>query len=442
MRSMLDVLHGLHKRYRLRNLGRYLSPVRRITRVAPVPGRRLVAMTFDDGPTAAPCRPGSSKGLTATILDALAAYGARGTFDVIGTTAENYPDEEGRLNTVYWSGVKYDHYPEFGQDRLAGVVNQPELVRRMLAEGHELANHGYRHIAFGPPPRPYRARQYLANFAAVVEDIRLLHDLVQNEFGYTMLLARPPHYIDWTADGKSAYTAYAAFGYNYLAASFDGGGWKPSCGSYARDVEAMVNAVRQALARDPEALNGQIIFQKDGYNMSKESPVADALPQQLEILRRYDYEVVTVSELLELSPFTDLPCDHFAFPAAKKLLEAGYLVAYQDNSFRPNRYLTRAELAAMLLPTPWPVEVQGWKLKDVDPRHPYAVAIQSLYHRKLLDWPEDSFQPDAPVTWSDLLTLAQRLDFHSKATPPPSRNSGPVTRAAAVAFLGALLTNM
>lgn len=439
---MLAPLAGWHKKRRLGKLGRYLSPVRRITRVAPVPGRRLVAMTFDDGPTAAPCRPGSTRGLTAAILEALAAYGARGTFNVIGTTAENYPDVEGRLNTVYWSGVKYDHYPEFGQDHLAGVVNQPALVRRLLAEGHELANHGYRHIAFGPPPWPYRARAYLPHFAAVVEDLRLLHELVQREFGYTMLLARPPHYIDQTADGRSAYDAYAVFGYNYLAASFDGGGWKPSCGNYGRDVEAMVGALRRALARDPEALNGQIIFQKDGYNMSKESPVADALPQQLELLRRYDYQVVTVSELLELSPFSDLPCDHFAFPAAKKLLESGYLVAYRDNTFRPTQYLTRAELAAMLLPLPWSVEVRDWKIKDVSPRHPYAVAIQNLYRRRLVDWPEDSFQPEAPVTWADLITVAQRLDFPSRLGSAPASKSNPVMRATAVALLATLLTEM
>ena len=30
---------------------KYITPTRRIERVFPVPGRRLVAMTFDDGPT-------------------------------------------------------------------------------------------------------------------------------------------------------------------------------------------------------------------------------------------------------------------------------------------------------------------------------------------------------------------------------------------------------
>ncbi|MBC7347505.1 MAG: polysaccharide deacetylase family protein [Clostridia bacterium] len=442
MESLAGVLSAFSRRRQRQAQARWLVPVRRISRVAPVPGRRLVAMTFDDGPTAAPCRPGGGKGVTEAILEALAAYGARATFNVIGTTAPNYPDVEGKRGTVYWSGVKYDHYPAFGEDHLAGVANQPELVRRILAAGHELANHGYRHIAFGPPPWPYGSRQHLPNLAAVVEDLRLLHDLVQQEFGYAMSLARPPHYIDQTADGSSAYSAYAVLGYNYLAASFDGGGWKPSCGSYRRDVKAMVARIRKVLARNPEALNGQIIFQKDGYNMSKESPVVDALPQQLEILRRYDYEVVSVSELLALSPFADLPNDHFAFPAAKGLLEAGYPITYRDNTIRPTQYLTRAELAAMILPWPWPVEVRGLKFKDVSPDHPYAAAIQNLCQQNLLNCQEDTFQPDIPITWSELLTVGQRFNFRFPTPPPPPRKSGPVMRAVAVAFLGPLLTRM
>jgi len=72
----------------------------------------------------------------------------------------------------------------------------------------------------------------------------------------------------------------------------------------------------------------QIIFEKDGYNTSAESPVADGLRHHLELLKTYDSEVVTVSQLLEISPFFDIGPDHPAFPYAKALHEAGYAVMF------------------------------------------------------------------------------------------------------------------
>jgi len=108
----------------------------------------------------------------------------------------------------------------------------------------------------------------------VVKDLQALHELVKGVTGFEMKLGRPPHYIDRTADGRDAYDAYRVLGYEYLGASFDGGGWRASCGDYRKDVEAMVAPLKAALKHDPDSLNGQIIFEKDGYNMSAESPVA------------------------------------------------------------------------------------------------------------------------------------------------------------------------
>lgn len=65
------------------------------------PSRPEFALTFDDGP-------GPS---TPAVLDALKDAGARATFFVLGRQVERHPD----------------------------------VVRRIVAEGHELANHGYDH---------------------------------------------------------------------------------------------------------------------------------------------------------------------------------------------------------------------------------------------------------------------------------------------------------
>jgi peptidoglycan/xylan/chitin deacetylase (PgdA/CDA1 family) len=61
-----------------------------------------VALTFDDGPSA---------GYTPQVLDVLAAHSVRATFCLVGTQAQRFP----------------------------------ELVRRIVAEGHALCNHSTRH---------------------------------------------------------------------------------------------------------------------------------------------------------------------------------------------------------------------------------------------------------------------------------------------------------
>ena len=331
--------------------GRILSPCRRIEFVHS-PGRRVCAMTFDDGPTALPPSPGATDrpGLTACLLDTLGNFGARATFDVIGSTAENYPDEAGDLHTHFVFGKSYDHYARFGEDSHAGAAACPEILHRLVREGHEPANHSYRHILFGPSRTVYRTRKNWTTQDQVVRDLTRLHDLVKRETGVDMLLARPPHYVDNIPDGTSAYSAYAQMGYQYMAASVDGGGWLPSGGDYQADVEAMVAPLRALLQDNPDALSGQIIFQKDGYNMSCQTPIASALPLQLALLKDYGYDVVTVSELMALSPFEDLPPQDPCFDAARALLRAGHIVGYRNNTCQPDRMVTMGELCQMAAP--------------------------------------------------------------------------------------------
>jgi hypothetical protein len=120
----------------------------------------------------------------------------------------------------------------------------------------------------------------------------------------------------------------------------------------------MVTAVKRELDRDPASLSGQIIFQKDGYNMSKESPIVDALPRQLDLLQSCGYEVITVSELLEMSPFGDVSPSAPYFSGIRALARAGYRAGFRDNSFKPDRPVTAAELEA-LLEGPWPEAAKG-----------------------------------------------------------------------------------
>ena len=167
-------------------------------------------------------------------------------------------------------------------------------------------------------------------------------------------MGRPPHYVDKMAGGFSSYDVYDQLGYQYMAASFDGAGWLPVNRGSAEEtlkaeVEAMTAPMARALAEDPNALAGQIIFQKDGYNMSRRTPVAFGLRKQLELLKRYDYQVVTVSQLMEESPFADVGREDPDF-ATLETLQRTRGIVYSDNRLRLDAPMTWGELAMLLAP--------------------------------------------------------------------------------------------
>ena len=381
----------------------YLSPVRRIERVAT--RERICAMTFDDGPCRLPPSPDRFRGkaLTLVLAETLERYGARGTFDVVGDTSANYPDKAGKHGSASWGGVAYDHYPDFGRDDQGGVVHCPELVSRLLAGGHEITSHTYSHVLFGWKPLVYGRRRYLQGLEPVVADLKKLHRAMEEGWGYAIRLGRPPHYVDNIKGGFTSYDAYALMGYQYMAASFDGAGWLPLA-TYEAEVEATWRPMESLLLEDPDAFRGQIIFQKDGFNMARRTPIADGLDKQLRLLADHGYQVVTVSELLERSPFRDAEPDSAEGRAARRLLGQGWCVAYQDNTLRPEQVLTRGELAMMAYGCETArrrvalVRDQRAPFRDMAPRHPYAAAAVKATQTGAMAAVDGRFRPDDPVT--------------------------------------------
>lgn len=398
----------------------YLSPVRRIEQVAT--RERICAMTFDDGPCNLPASPDHFRGkaLTLVLAETLERYGARGTFDVVGDTSGNYPDRAGKHGSASWGGVAYDHYPDFGKDDQGGAVHCPELVSRLLAGGHEITSHTYSHVLFGWKPLVYGRRKYLQGLEPVVADLKKLHRTMEKGWGYPIRMGRPPHYVDGIRGGFTSYDAYALMGYQYMAASFDGAGWLP-LESYEAEVEATWKPMERLLLEDPDAFCGQIIFQKDGFNMARRTPVADGLDRQLQLLSDHGYKVVTVSELLERSPFRDVMPDDETGLAARRLLRTGWCVAFQDNTLRPDTVLTRGELAMM---------AYGWEtarrrielvnagrapFRDTAPRHPYAAAVVRAVESGAMSAVDGRFRPDEPVSATE---LAQFCATRLGKTPP------------------------
>jgi peptidoglycan/xylan/chitin deacetylase (PgdA/CDA1 family) len=115
--------------------------------------RKVVALTFDDGP---------NPNATPLILDTLAEKGVRATFFVLGSHAERWP----------------------------------ELVRRICNEGHQIGNHGYFH----------RKLQFKSPFY-VSRDIRLGIRAIRRAGGPAPRYFRAPHGFrsPWTTPIANSY---------------------------------------------------------------------------------------------------------------------------------------------------------------------------------------------------------------------------------------------
>lgn len=408
----------------------YLSPVRRIEKVALA--ERVCALTFDDGPCRLPANPDGFDGkpLTLVLAETLEKYGAKGTFDVVGDTSGNYPDRAGKHGSATWGGMAYDHYPDFEKDSEGGALHCPELIGRLLQGGHEITSHTYSHVLFGRKNLVYGSRKTLSGLDEVVEDLEKLHALLREQHGYEIKLSRPPHYVDGIAGGFNSYDAYGKMGYQYMAASFDGAGWLPLA-TYEAEVEATWRPIEQKLREDPGYFCGQIIFEKDGYNMARRSPIADGLEKQLQLLAEHHYRVVTVSELLALSPFLDLPQSDPRAAAAKKLLEGGWCPAYRDNTLRPEEPLTRGELAMMAFG--WPgVDVRVALVRgerklpwsDLRPDHPYAGALVLAAEAGCLTAEGGRIRPDERVTEDEVRQFLSAKVGHAPTQVPGNLTHG------------------
>jgi len=194
--------------------------------------KREVALTFDDAPDAA---------YTPQVLDVLKKYGVKATFFVMGSRAEAHPD----------------------------------LVRRMVREGHVVGNHSYNH--------PNLVKLSDADFR---DQVLRTEQIIRELAGYTPALFRAPYgnineeQIKWLASQH-----VKIIGWNV-----DSLDWK---GLDGEQVAANVLA---------HAGPGSIILQHSAGGEGEDlSGTVQALPAIIEKLRAEGIQLVTVPELLGLS---------------------------------------------------------------------------------------------------------------------------------------------
>ncbi|MDY5973334.1 polysaccharide deacetylase family protein [Streptococcus hyovaginalis] len=180
---------------------------------------KRVALTFDDGP---------SPVTTPKVLDILAKYHAKATFFSIGSKVED----------------------------------QAQLVKRMVADGHEIGNHTWSH-----PNLTHLSE------AAVRQELTLTNEAIKKVTGSLPHLMRPPF-------GSTNATVKAVSEMTEVLWTVDTLDWQ------SRSSTAILDHVKAQLKP------GGIILMHDIHQSS-----VDALPAVLDYLQSQGYEVVTVSEL-------------------------------------------------------------------------------------------------------------------------------------------------
>ncbi|MCG6133617.1 MAG: polysaccharide deacetylase family protein [Nostoc sp. LLA-1] len=190
-------------------------------------GQKVIALTFDDGPW---------PDTTMQVLNILKENNVKGTFFVVGQNVKNYPD----------------------------------IVRRVIADGHAIGNHTWHHW------------YHYMNPKAAAYEVDNTTDLIYQTTGVKTNLFRPP--------GGIMHNGVAAYARNRKYAIIM---WSSDSLDYARpSVPRLINNVFG------HAKPGGIVLLHDGGG--NRSQTVQALPEIINKFRQQGYSFVTIPELLEM----------------------------------------------------------------------------------------------------------------------------------------------
>lgn len=217
----------------------------------------LLALTFDDGP---------DPRWTPAILDTLKRENVPATFFIIGKNGQTYPD----------------------------------LLRRIVTEGHELGNHTFTHPNLGEIP------------VSLTElELNATQRLIESEVGRSTVLFRPPYFGDAEADKpQEVEPAIAAqnLGYLMVGVRIDPNDWHLPVTA----DEIVSRTVERAADTNPET-RGEVILLHDAGG--DRTATVEALPRLIHELKSRGFRFVAVSDLAGLSKDQVMP----AIPANQKV---------------------------------------------------------------------------------------------------------------------------
>jgi len=203
----------------------------------------LIALTFDDGP---------DPEWTPAILDILKQENVPATFFIIGKNGQTYPD----------------------------------LLRRIVNDGHEIGNHTFTHPNLGEIP------------GSLTElELNATQRLIESETGRSTVLFRPPYFGDAEADKpQEVEPALLAqqLGYLMIGVRIDPDDWKLPVTA----DEIIGRTIQRAMDNNSET-RGQVVLLHDSGG--DRSATIAALPRLIRELRSRGFRFVPVSELAGLS---------------------------------------------------------------------------------------------------------------------------------------------
>ncbi len=193
-----------------------------------------IAMTFDDGPSAEN---------TPRLLDILKKRGIKATFFLLGEC----------------------------------VAQNPELAKRIVAEGHEIANHSWSHPSLNKLGED-----------GITSQLQRTHEIVEEKTGVSMTLMRPP-YGALTPNQRG--WVNKKWGYKIILWDVDPLDWK---------VRNAAHVEHEILK---QTVSGSIVLSHDIHKTT-----VDAMPETLDALAAKGFKFVTVTELLAMNkPATAKP---------------------------------------------------------------------------------------------------------------------------------------
>lgn len=110
--------------------------------------------------------------------------------------------------------------------------------------------------------------------------------------------------------------------------------------------------------------------------------------------------------------YKDLPETHWAYKAVEYLSEKGIVDGYEDGTFKPYVYVTRAEIAVMIARNDGRYDKDHkylLSLSDVSPDAWYTNEVNFCIETGLITgYPDGTFRPNAFVTRSEIATILVR----------------------------------
>lgn len=322
--------------------------------------KKLIALTFDDGPGA----------YTNELLDGLAARNAKATFFCLGSCASRYPN----------------------------------VLKRIVNEGHQLANHTQNHENLNK-----------LSADAIRREVEETNAILVAAGGEQTYYVRPPY-------GNANDTVKSVIHAPIITWSVDPEDWR-----YRNADTVCTNIVTHAF-------DGAIVLSHDIYKTTVQGALA-----AVDKLQAQGYEFVTVKELFsrygvtpqngvkytKATPTAEKPVKpneedfdeskittHWGYEALNFCIERGWMPKGNNGAYLPNVYETRGAFITTLSCTENVSDTYGAEnpspFSDITNENPNAPYAKWAYDSHIVQGSDGKYKADEVLTREELATMLSR----------------------------------